>query len=156
MARSVFFSFHYERDIWRANVVRNCGVVIGHAAAGFRDGSLWEEAKRKGDAAIKKLIDEGLVGTSVTVVLIGAQTYQRPYVEYEIQQSMARGNGLLGLNIAHIRDQSQQTDLQGPAPWSLVAGGYPIYTWGNDGQQLGVWIEEAYQRVQRQLYRAGW
>lgn len=23
MARRVFFSFHYERDIWRANQVRN-------------------------------------------------------------------------------------------------------------------------------------
>ncbi len=23
MARKVFFSFHYERDIWRTNVVRN-------------------------------------------------------------------------------------------------------------------------------------
>jgi hypothetical protein len=68
--RNVFFSFHYQRDIWRANVVRNSGVVIGESAAGFRDASLWEEAKKKGDKAIKALIDEGLKGTSVTVVFI--------------------------------------------------------------------------------------
>ena len=53
MARRVFFSFHYQRDVWRANVVRMSGVVIGSAAAGFHDASLWEEAKRKGDAAIR-------------------------------------------------------------------------------------------------------
>jgi hypothetical protein len=68
MARCVFFSFHYQRDVWRANVVRNSGVVIGSAAAGFTDGSLWEEAKRKGDAEIKRMIRQGLEGTTVTLV----------------------------------------------------------------------------------------
>ena len=68
------FSFHYERDIWRTNIMlRNSGVVEGTSAAGFHDASLWEEAKKKGDAEVKKLIDKGLVGTSVTVVLIGAE-----------------------------------------------------------------------------------
>ena len=95
MARKVFFSFHYERDIWRTNVVRNSGVVEGSAAAGFYDASLWEEAKKKGDADVKKLIDKGLIGTSVTVVLIGAETSSRKFVDYEIEQSIARGNGLL-------------------------------------------------------------
>lgn len=51
MAHKVFFSFHYERDIWRTNVVRNSGVVEGSAAAGFHDASLWEEAKKKGDGS---------------------------------------------------------------------------------------------------------
>jgi len=27
MARKVFFSFHYERDIWRASIVRNSWVT---------------------------------------------------------------------------------------------------------------------------------
>jgi hypothetical protein len=55
MPRKVFFSFHYERDIWRTNVVRNSGVVEeGSAAAGFYDASLWEETKKKGDAEVKK------------------------------------------------------------------------------------------------------
>lgn len=156
MARSVFFSFHYQRDIWRVNVVRNCGVVIGHAAAGFRDGSLWEEAKRKGDAAIKRLIDNGLVGTSVTVVLIGRDTYSRQYVDYEIERSIARGNGLFGLNIAHVRDQFGHSDVQGPAPLRLLSGGYPVHTWTNDGEQLGRWVEDAYQRAQRKAAGYAW
>ena len=33
--------------------------VIGCASSGFQDASLWEETKKKGDTAIKKLIDEG-------------------------------------------------------------------------------------------------
>src|SRR3954462_13232725 len=104
MARKVFFSFHYERDLWRVNVVRNSGMVEGLSAAGFNDRSLWEETKRRGDDAIKRLIDSGLNGTSVTVVLIGAETASRKYVSYEIENSVARGSGLVGIRIHNIKD----------------------------------------------------
>src|SRR6266852_4197222 len=120
MPRKVFFSFHYERDIWRTNVVRNSGVVGGTAAAGFHDASLWEEAKKKGDAEVKKLIDNGLNGTSVTVVLIGAETASRKFVDYEIEQSIARGNGLLGIYISGIKDQYGITAVQGVVPVRLT------------------------------------
>jgi hypothetical protein len=72
--RRTFFSFHYERDVWRASIIRNTGIVDAQAAAGWSDASIWEEAKRKGDDAIRSLIKSGLANTSVTVVLIGAQT----------------------------------------------------------------------------------
>lgn len=145
MARRVFFSFHYERDIWRTNVVRNSGIVEGNAAAGFHDASLWEEAKKKGDAEVKKLIDKGLIGTSVTVVLIGAQTAQRKFVDYEIEQSIARGNGLLGIYISGIKDSNGNTDTQGPAPARLIQVGAPCYTW--DRSKFGDWVEAAYKKA---------
>ena len=145
MARKVFFSFHYERDIWRTNVVRNSGIVEGSAAAGFHDASLWEEAKKKGDAEVKKLIDQGLVGTSVTAVLIGAQTAQRKFVDYEIAQSIARGNGLLGIYISGIKDQGGKTDTQGAAPQRLTTSGAPCLSW--DRSKFGEWIEAAYKKA---------
>jgi hypothetical protein len=46
MARKIFFSFHYQRDLWRVNVVRNSGAIEGISAAGFHDESLWEETKK--------------------------------------------------------------------------------------------------------------
>ena len=60
MARRVFFSFHYQRDIFRVNQIRSMPNITGCAAAGFQDASIWEDAKKKGDAAIKKLIDDAL------------------------------------------------------------------------------------------------
>ena len=77
MDRRVFFSFNYEKDIWRVNQIRNIPNVIGTARAGFADAGLWEEAKKKGDAAIKKMIDDALVGNSVTVVCITHGTAAR-------------------------------------------------------------------------------
>ena len=35
MARRVFFSFHYDNDVWRANQVRDSNVVAGMEVAGF-------------------------------------------------------------------------------------------------------------------------
>lgn len=91
MSRKTFFSFHFERDSWRAGQVRNSGLFKGNEA-GFIDKADWEEVKRKGDQAIKKWIDDQLYGTSVTVVLIGNETAERKYVGYEIEQSAKRGN----------------------------------------------------------------
>lgn len=139
--RRTFFSFHYKRDIWRASIVRNAGVVDARAAAGWDDASIWEEAKKKSDAAIKKLIDAGLYNTSVTVVLIGAKTKNRAYVKYEIQKSLDRGNGLLGIYIHNIKDQDRNLDSKGDPPKLLVKNCIPCYNWNKD--KFGDWVEKA-------------
>ncbi|MFB8386910.1 TIR domain-containing protein [Microbacterium sp. NPDC055910] len=142
MARRVFFSFHFQRDIFRANVVRNSWVTRDREAAGFFDASLWEEAQTKGDAAVRAIIAAGLRNTSVTVVLIGKETASRPYVKYEIEQSIARGNGLLGIRIEKIKDIRGNVDDAGPNP---LPAGYPMYLWNKDDgyTNLGVWVERA-------------
>lgn len=101
MARRVFFSFHYDNDVWRANQVRNCNVVAGVDTAGFFDHSEYETAKKQGSDGIKRMILRNLRNTSVTVVLLGLETASRPWVKYEIAQSIAQKNGLLGICIHH-------------------------------------------------------
>jgi hypothetical protein len=58
MARRVYFAFHYD-DIWKVNQIRNSHIVDGCTAAGFMDGSLWEEVKRRGKTAIQRAILRG-------------------------------------------------------------------------------------------------
>ncbi len=142
MARRVFFSFHYQRDVWRVNQIRNIPTITGSAAAGFQDASLWEEARKKGDAAIKKLIDDGLKNTSVTVVCIGAKTAGRKYINYEIQKSIDRGNGIVGIQIHHLKDQDGKTDSIGDIPAKLTNNGYKTYKYV-DKDKLAARIEEA-------------
>jgi hypothetical protein len=142
MARRVFFSFHYQQDVWRVNQIRNIPNVTGAAAAGFADSSLWEEAEKKGDATIKKLIDEGLANTSVTVVCIGYKTAGRKYIDYEIEQSIKRGNGILGVKIHHLKDKNGNTGPEGDTPSKLTGGGYKVYKY-SDHKELGEWIEKA-------------
>ena len=142
MARRVFFSFHYQRDIWRVNQIRNIGEIVGASAAGFHDASLWEEAKKKGDAAIKAMIDEGLENTTVTVVCIGGATAGRKYINYEINQSLARGNGLLGIQIHELKDKNGNTDTVGTTPSLLISAGAPVYKYASH-DKLKLRIEEA-------------
>jgi hypothetical protein len=49
----------------RANVVRNHWVTHVRGAAGFFEASMWGTAKLQGDAAVRRLIDAALLGTSV-------------------------------------------------------------------------------------------
>lgn len=140
MARRVFFSFKYE-DVSRAMVVRNSWVAQGKEAAGFIDAAEFEKVKKKGDDAIKKWIDNQLNGTSVTVVLVGEKTCSSRWVKYEIEQSIKKGNGLLGIDVGKIKDlQGNTTERCGQIP-----KGYSFYLWfKEDGyKSMGDWIEKA-------------
>lgn len=120
MAKRVYFAFHYQDVIdFRANVVRNHNFLGGVQKAGYYDASIWEEAKRN-DLALKRLINSELQNTSVTAVLIGSQTYARPWVRYEIMKSVERGNLLLGVHINSIVDKYRQTKTLGPNPFDYL------------------------------------
>lgn len=122
MARRVFFSFHFDNDILRVGQIRNSGVVFGpgDTQSGFIDSASWEDVKRQGDAAIRRWIDNELNGTSVTVVLIGSETANRPWINYEIIESAKRGNGLLGIYIHNVKDLNGRTDVQGANPFAYL------------------------------------
>ena len=141
MARRVFFSFKYEQDVSRAMVVRNSWVTQGKEAAGFVDAAEFEEVKKGGDAAIKRWIRKQLEGTSVTVVLVGSHTCSSKYVQYEIDQSEARGNGLLGIDVSKIKDLDGKTTQR----CGKIPKGYKFYLWNKDDgyNNMGDWIEKA-------------
>jgi hypothetical protein len=115
---------------------------MGTAAAGFQDASIWEEAKKKGDAAIKSMIDRALVGTTVTVVCVAHGSAQRKYINYELDQSLKRGNGLVAVQIHHLEDQNRQTGNPGSIPSQVSANGFKAYKYTNP-KAIALWIEEA-------------
>ena len=89
-------------------------------------------------------------------MLIGAETYERKWVTYEIMQSYKRGNGLLGVYIYQIKDQYEKSDHPGINPFERIyveqagkkvyfSGLYPTYYWFRDNgySSLGSWVEKA-------------
>jgi len=124
--RRVFFSFHYGEDINRVNVVRNSWRIRpddGMAPAEWFDNSIWEETKRTGEAALKRLIQAGMANSSVTCVLAGQHTWSRPWVRYEIAHAVARGNGLLTVHIDGVRCMRTGRGARGPNPLNYLALG---------------------------------
>lgn len=163
MARRTFFSFHYRNDVSRAMVVRNSWITKpDREAAGFTDAADFEEIQKKGDAAVHAWIDAQLKGTSVTVVLIGSETSTRPYVKYELTQSYACRNGMLGVYIHQIKDLNGKTSSKGSNQFGEIgkdsAGkpvyfsvNYPCYDWVDDNgyENIGAWIRAAAEKAGR-------
>lgn len=114
MARNAFYSFHYVPDNWRASQVRNMGVVEGNRPVSDND---WEAVKRGGEAAIKKWIDGQLYGRSVVVVLIGANTAGRKWINYEIEKGWSDRKGVLGIHIHNLKDSGGDQSYKGNNPF---------------------------------------
>ena len=123
MAKRVFFSFHYKDvESFRANIVRNhWKTKLNREICGYYDASIWESARKEGPLAIKRLINKGLKMTSNTCVLIGSETYKRPWVRYEILKSLKKGNKIFAVHINSIKNKNSSTSKLGPNPFNYVA-----------------------------------
>jgi hypothetical protein len=156
VARRVFFSFHYDRDVRRIVQVRSSWVVRpGDEAQPFYDKAGFEEAKRRA-GGIEKWIEEQLKQTSVTVVLYGAETYDREWVRHEIKHSHELKKGIMAIDIHGIKDPQKGIDVQGRNPldyWHIERNGqnvpfsqlYRSYNWVRDDgyRNMPTWIEAA-------------
>lgn len=140
--RRVYFSFDYERDLHRVGKFRGMPGIIAGAAAGFQSSKVWEKAKVRGDNAVQGLIKDGLNNTTVTVICVGHMSSYRKYVVYEIERSLERGNGLVGITINHLRDDHGVEDPEGTVPPLLTISGYKVYKYKTP-RMLARWIEEA-------------
>ena len=112
--RRVFYSFFYAEDSWRAATIRNTGVVEGNRPA---TDNKWEEVKSGGDAAIRKWITGQMKHRSCTLVLVGANTAGRRWIDYEIKKSWGDGMGLAGIHIHGLRDQERHVSRKGRNPF---------------------------------------
>jgi MTH538 TIR-like domain (DUF1863) len=162
MARRVFFSFHYDRDVRRVVQVRNSWVIRkDHEAQPFYDKAEFEEVKKKA-GGIEKWIEEHLNNTSVTVVLFGAETYAREWVRHEIKRSYELKKGILAIDIHNIKDPQKGADVQGRNPleyWHITRNGrhvhfneiYKTYNWVRDDgyKNMTDWIEAAAKAAAR-------
>ena len=124
MARSVYFAFHYQRDIFRVQQVKQHYITKGnYTAAGYFDGSLEEKAKSAGVDVVKRLIDKGLVGSTVLCVLMGKETSTRHWVYYEIFKSIESGMGVFGIRIHQLRDPKTGADDASSNPFEFSGYG---------------------------------
>lgn len=117
MARQVFFSFHFDRDYWRTQMVRNINALDGQAVCSAND---WEEVRRKGEASIEKWINDQMKGKTCVIVLVGAETATRPWVIREISMGWNDKRGVLGIRIDKLLDSNGQSSTAGLNPFSNV------------------------------------
>lgn len=117
MARKVFYSFHYQPDNWRASQVRQMGVIEGDAPVSDND---WEKVTKGGDEAIKKWIDGQMSGKSCAVVLIGAGTAGRKWINHEIAKAWNDNKGVFGIYIHNLKNSDQDQSTKGGNPFDHI------------------------------------
>lgn len=127
--RQVFFSFHYAEDNWRTSQVRNMGKVDDSSTFSDND---WEEVRLKNDKAIKEWINSQIEKRSCIVVLIGAHTSCRKWINYEIEKAYELSKGIVGIYINKLKDKSGKQSSKGANPF------YNIYT--SNGKRLSQFV----------------
>ena len=122
MAQSVFYSFHYDRDVHRVQLVRNIHALEGQP---LLNAQKWEEVRRKGEQAVRDWIHAQMAYKRAVIVLIGQQTAGREWVNYEINKAWADKKPLLGVRI-HGLSSMGTVDRAGATPFS-VSSGIPLF-----------------------------
>ena len=120
MARRAFYSFYYKPDCWRASTVRNIGTVEGNKPATDND---WESVTSGGDDSIKRWIADQMNGRSCTVVLVGANTANRKWINYEIVKSWDAGMGVVGIRIHGLKNSQGEVSNAGDNPFAFITHG---------------------------------
>jgi hypothetical protein len=160
MAKSVFFSFHYDRDYWRVQQIIQMGAVEGQT---ILNAQKWEEVKRQGDAAIEKWIADQMAYKAAVVVLVGSETASRPWVRREIAYAWDNRKPLVGVRIHGLSDRNSNTDSPGSNPFTEVklknggsvgdhvtlhtpSGGTSQAVYASIKANLTAWVEGAYKR----------
>lgn len=118
MAKTVFYSFHYDRDVHRVQLVRNINALEGQPLLNSQD---WEQVRRQGDKAVIAWIDKQMTYKRAVIVLIGRETASRPWVQYEIKKAWQDRKPMLGVRI-HGLSSMGTVDSAGPNPFEKVLG----------------------------------
>jgi hypothetical protein len=93
------------------------GVIEGDAPVSDND---WETVTKGGDPAIEKWIAGQMSGKSCAVVLIGAATAGRKWINYEIAKAWNDEKGVLGIYIHKLKDSDSNQSSKGANPFDSV------------------------------------
>lgn len=153
--RKVFISYHHGNDQAYYNAFSQ------HFSDNYdiiHDNSLDREIdSQNSEYIMRKIRDDYLTGTSCTIVLCGAETPNRKYVDWEIKATLDKKHALIGVRLPTARANQNGNIV---VPDRFVANyhtGYAIWvTWNdliNSGHTLGHYINLAVEHAQKNANR---
>jgi len=151
----VFISYHHkndqdDRDKFEKLFVDKHDIMVSKSVQiGEIDKNL------KTDTVRQKIRDEYLRDSTVTVVLIGSETWKRKHVDWEIGSSIRQTqhnsrSGLLGIILpSYPRRDSKKYDPHTIPPRlydNIECGFATLHNWTDDHKQIQKWIHDAFER----------
>ena len=107
------------------------GVLEGDAPVSDND---WEKVTKGGDDAIKRWIADQMLGKSCAVVLIGAETAGRKWINHEIIKAWDDKKGVLGIYIHNLLNADERKSTKGGNPFDHI-------TIGTNGPKLSTVVK---------------
>ena len=153
--RKVFVSYHHANDQGYRNQFESLFVET-HDLFISKSVQIGEISPWLGTDVVRATVrDEYLRDSTVTVVLIGAQTWQRRHVDWEISSSirqtqLSTRSGLFGVLLPTHPSYYTPAYDAGIVPPRLAdnqkCGFAKIYNWSTDPIAVAKWIQEAFER----------
>jgi hypothetical protein len=152
----VFVSYHHANDETYKKIFE-LRFVNAFKAMHSRSVQLGDIDPSIAPENVRRIIRERyLRDSTVTIVLVGTETFKRKHVDWEIGASLRNTthnsrSGLLGVLLpsyqATVRANTYDRDTIPPRLSDNVDCGYAnLYNWSNDPQDVADWIHAAYHR----------
>jgi len=133
--RRIFVSYHHGGDQWYYNEFSR---LFHDEWEAVYDNSLERQIDSDNtDYVMQRIRDNHISGTSCTVVLIGGQTHQRKYVDWEIKATLDKEHGLLGVMLpSHLRTREGNIIVPDRFHANVVSGYASFIHWSDLNSQL--------------------
>jgi len=115
--KPVFLSFDYNNDVFRVQQIRNIGSIEGQTLLLPND---FEKIKLRGNSAVQKWIDDNMKYKQCVIVLIGSNTANRLWVNYEIEKSWQEKRPMFGVYIHNMNCPTTGYSSKGKNPFDIL------------------------------------
>lgn len=155
--RKVFISYYHADQVVVDKFIADFSSVFIPKAVGIKEGDFIFDSDNP-QYIMRKIREEKLQDSTVTIVLIGSCTHSRRYVDWEIKASLQQGqtlpNGVIGINLPYMGGKSAAPDRLAD---NLSVDGYGnsngyarYYRYPTSENELRRWIEDAHDaRINR-------
>lgn len=149
--RKVFISYYHGDQKEVDQFVREFSDVFISKTVGVKDGDFDFDSNNP-EYIMRKIREQKLDDSTVTIVLVGNCTHSRRYVDWEVKASLQQGqtlpNGLIAINLPYMGNKG---NLPPRVSGNVIRNaqkkdiGYArYYIYPKTKQQLFEWIEDAY------------
>ncbi|HHE3640667.1 TPA: TIR domain-containing protein [Pasteurella multocida] len=173
----VFLSFHHQDDEYRQQFERKfsneCNSIFVNRSVQYGD----IDPNNRTDTIRREIRDRFISDSTVTIVLIGSDTWKRKHVDWEIgysltQTSQNTRSGLIGILLPSYTPHKEYFSYTNcmcartengkiytpcnipPRLYDNIQSGYAkIYSYPFNAYELKQWIHEAFQRRNNVLHR---
>jgi hypothetical protein len=141
---NAFISYHHIDQEWKNYFVQEFAVNQEI----FIDGSLDDRVDSNAPEYVHRRIrEEYITGTSVTIVLCGAETWKRRYIDWEIHSTIHKRHGIFGIVIPGTPASGVNNYRVPDRLEDNIPGYATLYTWPGSGLELRMWIEQSITRA---------